>query len=56
MQYLKAVDADWGYWAINPRKPDGNQTESYGLVKDDWRTVRWDYRVNDLMSVGLEPI
>jgi aryl-phospho-beta-D-glucosidase BglC (GH1 family) len=56
IQYLKAVDAHWAYWAINPRKPAGNKWESYGLVKDDWRTVRWDYRVNDLMTLGLEPM
>jgi hypothetical protein len=56
IRYLNAVDADWGYWAINPRKPDGNKSESYGLVKDDWRTVRWDYRVNELMNLGLEPV
>lgn len=56
VQYLKAVDADWGYWALNPRKPKDNEWESYGLVRDDWRTVRWDYRMNDLMRLGLEPI
>ena len=56
VRYLDSVDADWGYWALNPRKPKGDEWESYGLVKDDWRTVRWDYRMNDLMSLGLTPI
>lgn len=54
LRYLDEVDADWGYWAINPRKPAKNETESYGLVKDDWITVKWDYRLKDLQKLGLK--
>jgi endoglucanase len=54
IRYLKELDADWGYWAINPRKPQGNEWESYGLVKDDWETVLFDYRLGDLMKLGLD--
>lgn len=43
----------WGYWAVNPRKPDKNEYESYGLLDDDWETVRWDYRLDDLAKIGL---
>lgn len=55
MRYLKEVDTGWGYWAINPRKPEGNAPETYGLVEDDWQTVRWDYRLEDLKELGLHP-
>ena len=36
LRFLKSIDADFGYWAINPRKPRGNERESYRLVEDDW--------------------
>lgn len=48
LRYLKAIDADFGYWAINPRKPRGNETERYGLVHDDWETPVLDYRFRHL--------
>lgn len=48
MRYLGAVDADFGYWAVNPRKPKGNAKESYALIEDDWVTPVVDYRLRDL--------
>ncbi|KAF5006607.1 hypothetical protein FDECE_7002 [Fusarium decemcellulare] len=36
MRFLREQEADFGYWALNARKPRGNTTESYGLVQDDW--------------------
>ena len=51
MRYLQVVDADFGYWAINPRKPHDNETESYSLVQDDWKTPIKDYRLRDLVSL-----
>ena len=48
MQYLEDVDADFGYWAINPRKPHLNEEESYSLVQDDWLTPVEDYRMRDM--------
>jgi aryl-phospho-beta-D-glucosidase BglC (GH1 family) len=57
MRYLKMQDADFGYWAINPRKPPNNEEETYGLVEDDWETIVLDYRMKDmveLMNIGLE--
>lgn len=51
MRYLDKVDADFGYWAVNPRKPAGNAVETYGLVEDDWETPVLDYRMRDM--VGL---
>ncbi|KAL2008531.1 hypothetical protein VTN00DRAFT_6725 [Thermoascus crustaceus] len=55
VRFLKEVDASWGYWAINPRKPAANEWESYGLVGDGWdsQSIRWDYRMNDLKQLGL---
>lgn len=51
MRYLKGVDADFGYWAINPRKPAGNVTETYSLVEDDWVTPVLDYRMKDMVEL-----
>ncbi|KAB5536673.1 cellulase [Coniochaeta sp. 2T2.1] len=51
MRYLKAIEADFGYWAINPRKPKDNEYESYALVKDDWATPVLDYRMKDMTDL-----
>lgn len=51
LRYLKAIDADFAYWAVNPRKPRGNERESYSLVEDDWVTPRLDYRMKDLTEL-----
>ncbi|OCK74636.1 glycoside hydrolase family 5 protein [Lepidopterella palustris CBS 459.81] len=53
IEFLADVEAQWGYWAINPRKPAKNEYESYALVKDDWKTVKWDFRMEDLTKLGL---
>lgn len=51
MRYLKAIDADFGYWAINPRKPKNNAKEGYALVEDDWVTPVLDYRMRDMTEL-----
>ncbi|ETN41267.1 uncharacterized protein HMPREF1541_03202 [Cyphellophora europaea CBS 101466] len=51
VRYLREVDADWGYWALNPRKPRQDAMEGYGILDDDWESVRWDYRLADLGSL-----
>lgn len=48
MRYLEHVDADFGYWALNPRKPHKNEFESYGLLGDDWRSERGGFRLRDM--------
>jgi len=56
MRYLQSVDADFAYWAINPRKPHDDEYESYSLVGDDWQTPVSDYRIRDmkvLMGMNL---
>lgn len=48
VRFLRETDADWAYWALNPRKPGGGEVEGYGILEDDWKSVRWDYRLQDL--------
>ncbi|KAH8180152.1 cellulase (glycosyl hydrolase family 5) domain-containing protein [Sarocladium implicatum] len=49
-RYLKAMDADFGYWAINPRKPTGSK-ETYSIVAEDWRTAIRDYRLKQMTDL-----
>ncbi|KAG8421201.1 hypothetical protein J3458_003098 [Metarhizium acridum] len=49
-RYLGEVDADFGYWALNPRKPSGNESEGYSLVDDDWVGVVLDYRMMSMVQ------
>ena len=52
MRYLLEVDADFGYWALNPRKPHDNEYESYSILGDDWKSeIRDDFRLRDLRSL-----
>ncbi|MCJ1339549.1 hypothetical protein MMC09_004839 [Bachmanniomyces sp. S44760] len=55
IRYLREVDVDVGYWALNPRKPHDNEEETYGLVQDDWATVIRDFRLQDLMELAETP-
>lgn len=48
---LKSVDADFGYWAINPRKARNNESESYSILEDDWTTPVLDYRLKDMVEL-----
>lgn len=51
LRYLKAIDADFGYWAVNPRKPKDDKKETYSLVEDDWVTPVLDYRLKDMTEL-----
>lgn len=51
LTYLKSIDADFGYWAVNPRKPKENALETYSLVEDDWITPILDYRMRDMTEL-----
>jgi aryl-phospho-beta-D-glucosidase BglC (GH1 family) len=51
LRFLKYIDADFGYWAINPRKPHNNANETYSLVEDDWETPVLDYRMKDMVQL-----
>ncbi|RBR09779.1 uncharacterized protein FIESC28_09736 [Fusarium coffeatum] len=50
-RFLQEMDADFGYWALNARKPKGNATERYGLLQDDWKTPVLDYRMKDMLEL-----
>lgn len=54
MRFLRNLPepASFGYWALPPRKATGDY-ESYGIIEDDWSTVRWDYRLADFQKLGL---
>ncbi|KAI0432159.1 endoglucanase E1 [Xylaria sp. FL1042] len=51
LRYLKRIDADFGYWAINPRKPHDNVKEGYSIIEDDWLTPILDYRMRDMTEL-----
>jgi aryl-phospho-beta-D-glucosidase BglC (GH1 family) len=51
MRYLETVDADFGYWAINPRKPHQNEKEWWALVHDDWKTILDDFRMEGMRKL-----
>ena len=51
MKYLETMDVDFGYWAINPRKPHENELERWSLVRDDWETVVDDYRMQAMRGL-----
>jgi endoglucanase len=51
LRFLKFIDADFGYWAVNPRKPKNNVKETYSLVEDDWVTPILDYRMKDMLEL-----
>ncbi|KIN08991.1 glycoside hydrolase family 5 protein [Oidiodendron maius Zn] len=51
LEFLKLVDADFAYWAINPRKPHHDEKEGYSLVEDDWKTPILDYRLRDMLEL-----
>ncbi|MCJ1408300.1 hypothetical protein MMC19_002375 [Ptychographa xylographoides] len=54
LKYLEVLDVDFGYWAINPRKPHLDEHERYSLVKDDWKTVVDDYRLQGMKSLMVK--
>src|ERR1700761_4823284 len=42
-----------GILGYQPHKPAKNEYESCGLVEDDWETVRWNHRMDDLAKLRL---
>lgn len=50
MKYLEEVDVDFGYWALNPKKPS-NEYESYGVLQDSWEVIDEDYRLRDMRKL-----
>ena len=56
IQFLEETDADFGYWAINPRKPDKNEIETYSLFEDDWISLIYDYRIHDMARLSRQKL
>lgn len=50
-RYLKSVDTDFGYWALNPRKGRDNVSESYSILHDDWTSPVLDYRMKAMQEL-----
>ena len=49
--YLRDLDADFAYWALNGGPKAAGGAEPYGLLDDDWTTVRKDWRLTLLQSL-----
>jgi aryl-phospho-beta-D-glucosidase BglC (GH1 family) len=43
--YLGETDADWAYWPLNGGPKASGDSEPFGLLEDDWTTVRNDWRL-----------
>jgi hypothetical protein len=60
--YARDLDVDFAYWPINGGPKPGGGSEPYGLLDDDWTTVRMDARligIQGLMAAtrgpGIDP-
>jgi endoglucanase len=49
--YLQKHDLDYAYWALNGGPKAAGGPEPFGLLDDDWTTVRNDYRVPLLQAL-----
>jgi aryl-phospho-beta-D-glucosidase BglC (GH1 family) len=49
--YLRENDFDWAYWALNGGPKAAGGDEPFGLLDDDWTTVRNDWRLAALKSI-----
>jgi len=50
-EYLRSLDADFAYWALNGGPKAAGGPEPFGLLEDDWTTVRKDWRLDLLRSM-----
>jgi len=50
IQYLEESDSDWSYWAIDGYSRPGDD-ETYGILKDDYVTVRHPWLVDQLQKI-----
>jgi len=50
VQFLQETDHDWAYWSIDGYKyPD--QGEGYGLLEEDYETIRYPWKMDQLRSI-----
>ena len=50
-EYLRSLDADFAWWALNGGPKAAGGAEPFGLLEDDWTTVRKDWRLDLLQSM-----
>jgi endoglucanase len=46
--YMRELDIDYTYWPLNGGPKASGDSEPYGLLEDDWTTVRRDGRIDAL--------
>ena len=52
IRYLKEKpDVHWAYWAYNGYKSSPEEDETFGILNSDMKTVRHQWKLNDLQSV-----
>jgi endoglucanase len=52
--YMAEIDVDFTYWPLNGGPKASGDSEPYGLLEDDWTTVRSDARIGALQAL-VEP-
>jgi len=56
VQYIAEKDLSFAYWPLNGQKWDHDadrwEGERYGLLKDDWTSVRHDWKLLDVIGHG----
>merc|ERR1712113_1113153 len=63
IRYLRERDFDFAYWSVDgehfpalavtngEQVPNLNREETYGLLEDDYRTVRHTWKLQDIQSL-----
>jgi endoglucanase len=52
--YVAEIDVDFTYWPLNGGPKASGDSEPYGLLEDDWTTLRSDARIGELQAL-VEP-
>merc|ERR1712012_253365 len=53
---FSSLDMDWAYWAIDGQKTTITSTDTYGLLKTDYKSVRSKWKIKtlrDMMNVSI---
>jgi hypothetical protein len=49
--YMRELDLDFTYWPLNGGPKPSGDSEPYGLLEDDWTTVRMDDRLSAIQAL-----
>lgn len=55
IRYIKELGLHWAYWALDGYQGIPSKDESYGILKGDWTTVRYQWMMDDLKTVMTAP-